>query len=724
MKTARYLSVALGLLLLLSSCFLDSPGLNTGRSESVYLPPDQINDSARSFSEPFEYETLLPVSLNLQIDFYESVLAAEGSSLLEIPPEAGKAIVTLKDSNGNLVYEGGVQADGTVKAQLAVPAAQENMILTVKAQGYQERSVTIANLVNYTEINRTMGLMYEGVTAKAQILTDSDGDLVPDVYDAYPLDPDVAFTVRIPDEESLTVAFEDLYLQERAGDADYNDFLAQYTITEYYNGGNKLTGIHVDATAKVKIAGYNHRFGISIGYEKDVDDDFDVAIVATYWDKYGNKREDVSISPHENIKVPTDSLFPNKAVIPLFESTEDAIGKTAYFDVTFTGGIDREKVELAPFDPFLYVYKTYYDIHLIGKDPLPKTKNPAWSYTSVAFNFMDEAGFPWALLVPAEWQHPAETQFIEDLYPFFKDWRESTGASDSNWYLRPLDSNNQPPYPVSGVDPNPEYPANTDGLSPYELTIKTDDGKKDPDGDQVFFLSSKLPDKWSLDEDSGKVTIDAAPPGEVIVYFWSEDEWGASTETNPFKVTFTFSEGQKIYNRIVIETYSPNGSVYADTYIDLFYGPGNPDDTEENPLTLGDPDADDPWTGDDTADAIAWDDDSNDSDYPGMSRIDYRGGLKPANYYIRVRGADKSVHEFYAIRVLADPEDPLPDYDFSLGLAGRPDTVDEEPPGDDLPISGGVPNEPVIIELNTPLSRSLDYTNAEGDIDWFVLELP
>ncbi|HUS87814.1 MAG TPA: hypothetical protein VMW91_00340, partial [Desulfosporosinus sp.] len=177
MKTARYLIVALGcLLLLLSSCFLDSPGLNTGRSESLYLPPDQINDSARSFSEPFEYETLLPVSLNLQIDFYETVLAAEGSSLLEIPPEAGKAIVTLKDSNGNLVYEGGVQADGTVKAQLAVPAAQENMILTVKAQGYQERSVAIANLVNYTEINRTMGLMYEGVTAKAQVLTDSDVD--------------------------------------------------------------------------------------------------------------------------------------------------------------------------------------------------------------------------------------------------------------------------------------------------------------------------------------------------------------------------------------------------------------------------------------------------------------------------------------------------------------------------------------------------------------------
>jgi len=708
MKTARYLIVALGLLLLLSSCFLESPGFNTGRGESVYLPPDQINDSARSFSEPFEYETLLPVSLNLQIDFYETVVAAEGSSLLEIPPEAGKAIVTLKDGNGNVVYEGGVQADGTVKAQLAVPAAPESMILTVTAQGYQDRAVTISNLVNYSKIDRKMGLMSEGIGAKGQVLTDSDGDLVPDVYDAYPFDPDVAFTVRIPDEESLTVAFEDLYLRERAGDADYNDFLAQYTITEYYNGGNKLTKIEGEAKAKVKIAGYNHRFGISIGYEKDVQ----AAIQATYYDKYGNKQEDVSISPHENIAVPADPLFPNKAIIPLFESTKVAIGKTAYFVVTFSEAVEREKVELAPFDPFLYVYNTYYDIHLIGKDPLPDTQNPVGSYATVDFNFMDEDGFPWALLVPAEWQHPAETQFIEELYPFFKDWRESKGASDSNWYLRPLDSNNQPPYPVSGIDANPEYPANTDGLPPYELTIKTVDGKKDPDGDQVFFLSSTLPDNWSLNEDTGELAIGSTPPGEIIVYFWSEDEWGASTEINPFKVTFTFVEGPTLYDRIVIDTHSPNGSFTTDTYIDLF-------DSE------GDPDADDPWTGDDTADAIAFNDDGN-PEFPNMARIDYTGGLPPGTYYIRVRGAKEIVDEYYAIRVLSlNPGDTLPDYDFSQPLAEKPD-VYEAAPGDDEPKSGGVPSNPVSIEIGATISRSIDYDYAtqEGDIDWFVLVLP
>ena len=45
----------------------------------------------------------------------------------------------------------------------------------------------------------------------------------------------------------------------------------------------------------------------------------------------------------------------------------------------------------------------------------------------------------------------------------------------------------------------------------------------------------------------------------------------------------------------MIETFSPNGSFTANTFIDLF-GP------------TGDPDADNPWTGDDRADAIAYDD--------------------------------------------------------------------------------------------------------------------
>jgi len=167
-----------------------------------------------------------------------------------------------------------------------------------------------------------------------------------------------------------------------------------------------------------------------------------------------------------------------------------------------------------------------------------------------------------------------------------------------------------------------------------------------------------------------------------------------------------------LYPRIVIDTHSPNRSFTTDTYIDLF-------DSE------GDPDADNPWTGDDTADTIAWDDNSN-PDFKTMARIDYTGGLPPGTYYIRVRGALVTADDYYAIRVLSlNPGDTLPAYDFSQDVAEKPDAY-EAAPGDDEPKSGGVPSNPVDIGLGVVLSRSLDYddTTQEGDIDWFRLVLP
>jgi hypothetical protein len=164
-----------------------------------------------------------------------------------------------------------------------------------------------------------------------------------------------------------------------------------------------------------------------------------------------------------------------------------------------------------------------------------------------------------------------------------------------------------------------------------------------------------------------------------------------------------------VYERIVIDTYSPDMSATCDTYIDLF---------DVN----GDPDADDPWTGDDTVDAIAFDDSSN-TDWPGTySRIDYAGGLVSGTYYIRVRGAEVTVDDFYVIRVLSlKMGDPLPGYDYPGSFSASPDNEES----DDSPQSGGVPTNPVIIELGNTnrVNRSIDF-DGSGDVDWFELLLP
>jgi LruC domain-containing protein len=695
---------------------MSNPWLSGGEGDSVYLPPDVINDTARSFSEPFEFETLLPVSLKLEIDFYELDSDGLGAKANEIPSAAGKAVVLITDSGGNVVYEGGVQADGTVNAQLALPAAPEDMVLTVKAQGYEDRSVKITDLVNYSEINRKMGLMSEGLSAKAigsPESWDRDGDLVPDIYDAFPDDPDYAFTLRYPsaEDEFLTVAFEDLYLQERAGDADYNDFLAQYKITEIYNGENKLSKITGEATAKVKIAGYNHEFGIAIRYDMDKSDQIGVTVKATYYDKYGKEHKDETIIPFEDIEIPGEKVYKdriiNKAVIPLFKSTKAAIGETAMFEMTFEGPIERDRVELAPYDPYLRVEDTTYDIHLVGKDPLPDTKNPPESYNNYddpeTFNFMDGEGFPWALLVPVDWEHPPETVRIETVYPFFDSWRDSKGAENTDWYLWYLpnmDPNNEPPG-APALDPESLEFDRTD-RSPqeakFDITLGTD-----PNSDKPVILDWTDPPTYVVVEEnsegpeSHKVIVDFpdepsfTPPEALNIYFWCQDAEGAPSEFVSLKVSFVEPTERM---RIIIETFpSIEGAAATDTILTLYYMDGRePDSNTNNPDV---PPAHQP-----------------------SARLDYQNGLDPGIYYIRVSGIGAPGTGSYVIRALALAiDETIPAYVYP-GSAS--DDSDFEP---DDATTGNIPDRPVDLFFGNANQRNRYLNSLGGDVDWLQLEL-
>ena len=127
----------------------------------------------------------------------------------------------------------------------------------------------------------------------------------------------------------------------------------------------------------------------------------------------------------------------------LFSSTKDNIGYKTEFTLSFAPHLEQDQVSRSPYDPYLYVYNTGFDIHLIGQEPLTGSNNSVDT-------FQDAEGFPWALLVPSDWQHPPETVRIETVYPLFTQWRESFGAAASDWYLFPYDATNLPPDPVTG----------------------------------------------------------------------------------------------------------------------------------------------------------------------------------------------------------------------------------------------------------------------------------
>ena len=529
----------LALLPLLLTCRLES-ALGPASSGAGLLPADRILDVARSYSGPFEYATLLPVEVNLTVELYRQPTAA---AALERLSNGGELIiVTLENSKGEQLYAGSVPSGGTLSTVLVLPAAAEDVVLSLEAPGFEARQVTIDGMVLYSEVSRVMGLLSKGVSAKGEALLDSDHDGVPDIYDVDPLDPEVAFKVRTPASGYFTVAFEDLY--PTPGDADYNDFVANYFVlenhkaevikepTEMVEEVEKdeikvgLGSLHGEAKATAKIARYNHKFGIVVDFPEVTAS----KVTRVYYDALGVQQTDTQ----ENVA--------DKAVIWLFENTKWAVDKTATFDITFPKGMARSMLSISPHDPVLYVLNTGKDIHLVGKDSL---SGPVSRRT-----YMDPNGYPWALLVPEDWKHPAETQYIGKAYPLFDDWQMSEGTKAPYWYLYPAStgsvSGNNPPYPVTGPTVNPQLIANSTAAQEFDLSFKSVDGSGDPDGDAVWFMHSPIPlalkDLFSLDDQKGTITFKpGVPEGDYLFYFWSVDKHGASTITSPFKVTFSFA---------------------------------------------------------------------------------------------------------------------------------------------------------------------------------------
>lgn len=377
----------------------------------IALPSDAIRDVFRSPNAVFSFQTLLPVELALGVELYDSTAGATRSL-------AGAVIIaTLRDIQGNVVYAGRVP-DGHLSARVMLPSAPEDITLTLQSEGFADRVVNIPDMVGYSEVNRTMGLLSQGDGAKAVVplLADSDGDLVPDVYDAFPSDPQSAFAYRVPADGNLTVAYEDLYGLAQAGDADYNDFIAEYAILEVTNGGNELHRIEVTARETVKLAGYNHRFGIRI-------DGFvgSARLTGHYIDEYGNS-------------VSMDRIETSFANIDLFKESGAGLYKQASFVLEFDTA-QSSAVDRPPYNPYLCVLNTRQEIHLMGEQDLD----------GVPHSYQDGEGFPWGLLVPLQWTPPAETQRIELHYPRFTLWRESFGAVHTDWYLHYDDPYVPPP---------------------------------------------------------------------------------------------------------------------------------------------------------------------------------------------------------------------------------------------------------------------------------------
>ena len=427
-------------LLALVACqmpFDENPDAGATGNTVFVLPPDRIDDEVRTGQDEFTFETLLTSSVALDFRLYDGS-GGENPQPMDfsaaLPESIPLVFLSFEDQEGNLLYSTAVKADAAAEAELVLPAAPKVYQLRIHAEGFNSRTIPIVDMAGFSRIRRTFSMVQSASDSAISLaagaggigpMRDSDGDGVPDRYDEYPGDPDAAFVMNVPADQNITIAFEDLFGRANAGDADYNDFIANYRIQEVLDAQGRVIRLIIQSEGLQKLAGYNHAFGIRI-------DSFNgkAALSGRYINSGGNEARLA-----RRVGAPAE--------IVLFARTDKAVGKEAYFVLDFDtpqylsdDSVPEGTTPLSPppFNPYLYVYDTRHDIHLADAEPLRRSINPN-------DRFIDGDGFPWALLIPIDWEHPAEGQRIEELYPEFTDWRLSGGSDARDWYENPYDPN-------------------------------------------------------------------------------------------------------------------------------------------------------------------------------------------------------------------------------------------------------------------------------------------
>jgi LruC domain-containing protein len=418
-----------------------------GYSPKFQLPADRVADIPRAVGA-FSFQTVAPVDVALGVDLYQATGGAKSAA--PSGTDQTPVFVSITDLGGQELVSAMLHHGQRLNTRLYVPAGSNSVFLRLRAPGYESRSVEISNPSALATIDRQMGLASSETPAPQDAVLDRDEDGVPNLYDAAPDDPLIAFIVQMKGQSSktgttssgcITLAFEDNY--PSLGDGDFNDFVAQLDVTEYFAGpknGFRMTSLQVNAFAISKNAGYDHTFGLAIHYPGLT---ADVDVVRS--DADGNV-----------LASETTLAVAEKAAVTLFTSTEQAAAPNragnppdpnrAFHGYTsrlrLTGlttnapaidpaagdlaGLDRMTIEAPPYDPYIVVHQNGRDIHMIGKTALNGTPT----------TFIDGAGNPWVLAVPSDWAHPAETKRIGTAYLDFDAWVASRGADHCNWYDR------------------------------------------------------------------------------------------------------------------------------------------------------------------------------------------------------------------------------------------------------------------------------------------------
>lgn len=259
----------------------------------------------------------------------------------------------------------------------------------------------------------------------------ADGSLIPFIY---------TFDNPFPaEDEFATLAYEDLW--PSFGDYDFNDLVVDYNIVEETDLDNLIHKIRFSFAIRALGAAFDSGFGVEFpvpyGRVSEVTgtrytkglvntlasgvEDGHANAVVMMWDDSAHEMGKWVNTTNPSQHVDEDSLF---------------------ITVSFDPPVSRMELGTAPYKPFAFIENDRgREVHLPGNEPTVLA-DPGFFGTfdddsdpSMGRYYLSVTDLNWAFNIPESIPYPLEKVSILEAYPDFKDWAESGGMVNQDWYL-------------------------------------------------------------------------------------------------------------------------------------------------------------------------------------------------------------------------------------------------------------------------------------------------
>lgn len=231
------------------------------------------------------------------------------------------------------------------------------------------------------------------------------------------------------------VAYEDKF--PNRGDYDFNDLTVAYQVTLGRNSNGDVVQISGNAYLVTRGADYDHDWHLRIALPDAVNGNLAVTSSMPYGGAVN------AIAPTEfsgsvdlHAFSGTKALFKDApfSVVNTLAEQVLKLGPKFEFSMTLSAPLSITAMAAAPFDPYLLVRNTGYEVHLPGENATVGSLNIRDHLTT----FKDANGYPFAMLMPETWEPPIERVNMSSAYPEFSEFVVSAGTLKKSWYASPV----------------------------------------------------------------------------------------------------------------------------------------------------------------------------------------------------------------------------------------------------------------------------------------------